>query len=103
MFKLKLEIDALRVESFQTAAASTARGTVRGNAAAVRCNSNAPDCDGLTCAGSCIGPCTSDGVAVAGGAAVLQPSDEVAVTDKSYWETCYINTCAGCTSDAQPC
>ena len=101
MPKLKLEIDSLQVESFQTAAMGAARGTVRGNGAALaRCNSDAPDCDGLTCAGSCIGPCTSDGVA---DAAAIQPADDVAITDKSYWETCYINTCAGCTSEVNPC
>ena len=59
MSKLKLEIDALRVESFETSAgAAAARGTVRG---AQGCDTNAHDCDPITCGPSCIGSCTSMG------------------------------------------
>jgi hypothetical protein len=103
MKKMKLSVDTLRVESFATAAPAAARGTVRGNAAALACNTDAPDCDPITCAGSCIGPCTSNGgYAVAASAqAVDQPVDGSAnplCTSPSYLETCIFYTCGGCDS-----
>jgi len=92
MKKMKLEIDALRVEGFATHAAQGARGTVRGNAVAVPvCDTNAADCDPLTCGPSCIGGCTSNGGAYAlADTAIIDPSD------RSFIDTCWINTCAGC-------
>src|SRR5262249_32900133 len=65
MNKMKLQVEALRVESFTTASPTIARGTVHGNRAA-GCDTNAPDCDPITCGPSCIGPCTSNGAYVAG-------------------------------------
>jgi hypothetical protein len=88
MSKLKLEIDALRVESFETAAALGSRGTVLG-AQVARCNTDAYDCDPLTCGPSCIGGCTSDGAKVA---------QAVTPQDDSFIQTCWFYTCAGCTT-----
>jgi hypothetical protein len=100
--KLKLEMDALRVESFHTAASGPARGTVHGNAAALaRCNTDAPDCDPITCGPSCIGACTSDGAALAAAAGsdpVIVQSANKLCTSPSYLETCIFYTCAGCTT-----
>ncbi|HEV7590228.1 MAG TPA: hypothetical protein VGO40_19065 [Longimicrobium sp.] len=87
MSKLKLDIDALRVESFETAAALGSRGTVRG-AQLARCTTDAYDCDPLTCGPSCIGSCTSNGAA----AAQATPQDE------SFLQTCWFYTCGGCTT-----
>lgn len=98
MKKLKLDFDALQVESFHTAGAARGRGTVRGNAAA-RCDTNAYDCDGLTCGPSCIGPCTSDGAdALAAGAVAGSAGCNTLVTDESYLQTCIFYTCGGCTT-----
>jgi hypothetical protein len=88
MSKLKLEIDALRVESFETAAALGSRGTVLG-AQVAGCNTDAYDCDPLTCGPSCIGSCTSNG-----GDAV----QAVTPQDESFIQTCWFYTCAGCTT-----
>ncbi|HEX8243676.1 MAG TPA: pinensin family lanthipeptide [Longimicrobium sp.] len=101
MKKMKLQLEALRVESFATAAAAPARGTVRGNAAAVGCNTDAPDCDPITCGPSCIGPCTSNGYAAAdsGTEPIIVGSANELCTDPSYVETCIFYTCGGCTSD----
>lgn len=102
--KLKLELDALHVESFATDRGTRARGTVNANAA--RCGTNAADCDPITCGPSCIGPCTSDGAGVAVAEAqngFVKATDPI-VTDKSYLETCIFYTCAGCTTaDPQYC
>lgn len=69
MSKLKLEIDALGVESFETAAMlGSARGTVRGAHAGVRE-------DGLD---DTIEPVTTD--------------------DPSFIQTCWFYTCGGCTT-----
>jgi hypothetical protein len=100
--KLKLEMDALRVESFETAMPASGRGTVRGNAVA-RCDTNAADCDPITCGPSCIGPCTSNGAgaALAGDRfAVTDPvgSDVDLCTNDSYVQTCIFYTCGGCTT-----
>ena len=108
MPKLKLEVDALRVESFHTAAAGQPRGTVNGNAVAgARCGTDAPDCDPITCGPSCIGACTSDGAqAAAGGSVVvIEPaSDNQWCTNESYQQTCMLYTCGGCTTeDPQYC
>lgn len=102
--KLKLELDALRVESFDTAAASAARGTVRGNGrlAAGGCNTDAPDCDPITCGPSCIGPCTSDNqlqAAAIGSDPVIVGSANPLCTTPSYLETCIFYTCGGCTTE----
>jgi hypothetical protein len=97
MKKIKLELDALRVESFATDAARPARGTVRGRALAGGCNTDAPDCDDITCGPSCIGPCTSDG-ALAANAVAIDGSNPIR-TDPSYIETCIFYTCGGCTTD----
>jgi hypothetical protein len=69
MKMLKLELDALRVESFHAASAGRGRGTVRGNAAGI---AN----DKLGCS-----------------------SVNTLVTDESYQQTCIFYTCGGCTSD----
>ena len=100
MKKMKLQLEALRVESFDTAAAGHARGTVRGNAVAIAaCNTDAPDCDPITCGPSCIGPCTSNGdyAAAASDPIVVGSANELC-TDPSYVETCIFYTCAGCTT-----
>lgn len=55
MKKLTLDLDALRVESFDTDRARDERGTVRGNAVTLDEN---PTCDGgNTCWDSCDGVC----------------------------------------------
>ncbi|HYH82766.1 MAG TPA: pinensin family lanthipeptide [Longimicrobium sp.] len=100
--RLKLRIDALRVESFETAAVGSARGTVRGNGlVAARCDTNAPDCDPITCGPSCIGACTSDGAGVAAARTdpVVVGSANPLCGTPSYLETCIFYTCAGCTSE----
>lgn len=52
--KLRLELENLRVESFATAAARGERGTVEGQAATRRCQTDA--CTDATCGGAgCLG------------------------------------------------
>lgn len=102
MKTLKLKLDALRVESFQTAATPSVRGTVRGNGqVAARCDTGAADCDAITCGPSCIGPCTSDGAVAraAGGTEPIIGSASPLCDDPSYLETCILYTCGGCTTD----
>lgn len=53
MRKLKLELEELRVESFETAEAAAERGTVRGHAITDLCSR----ADGFTCFESCGGTC----------------------------------------------
>lgn len=90
MKKLRLELDALAVESFATGAGPGDRlGTVRG-AAVARCNTCANDCDPLTCGPSCIGACTSD--------AQQQQQAGTITNDPSYLQTCRFYTCGGCTT-----
>lgn len=59
MRKMKLDIDRLAVESFAIMDAGTgARGTVRGNAATLRCSAPSncvPDTCSFSCNGSCVG------------------------------------------------
>jgi hypothetical protein len=54
MKKLRLQVDALRVESFAPAAAAAERGTVRGEemsgaSCPYDCTLRGVTCDGLTC------------------------------------------------------
>jgi len=69
MKKLKLEMDALRVESFHAASAGRGHGTVRGNAAGI------------------------------GDDQLEHTPVNTIVTDESYQQTCIFYTCGGCTSD----
>jgi len=63
MKKLKLELDELKVESFQTDRGASARGTVRGQGEGsyeLGCPTMDPSCNGScegTCPGSCVGTC----------------------------------------------
>ena len=72
MAKMKLEIDALRVESFDTAAADAGRGTVRGHSGDTEDCEAALVTDWKTCKGdyctartlchySCLGECFDAG------------------------------------------
>jgi hypothetical protein len=69
MKKMKLRLEALRVESFATATSADARGTVHGNDA------------------------------MQGSDPIIVGSANELCTDQSYVETCIFYTCGGCTSD----
>jgi len=69
MSKLKLEIDALRVESFETAAALGSRGTVLGAQVAAIHEDGWED-----------------------------PIQPVTTDDPSFIQTCWFYTCGGCTT-----
>lgn len=62
--KLVLDLDAIEVTSFDTGAASVARGTVQANAASkeATCPNTImdPSCE-ISCAESCLDPCTGFG------------------------------------------
>jgi hypothetical protein len=69
MRKLRLEIEDLKVESFDAGAAEARKGTVRGRIS-IHCDPSSPDtCDGgQTCDGglSCAGGCGASGVNTCG-------------------------------------
>lgn len=102
MLKLKLNVEELAVESFETADGTAGRGTVRGQAITPSaCPTDAYDCDPNTQGGSCIMKCTSCRWAAVDEQA---PVAGIGGTDNSYVQTCMINTCQGCSDDPMyPC
>ncbi len=65
MRKVKLDVDALAVQSFRTTAGKDeVRGTVEGNAETLRLCTNFVSCDGNTCPFSCFGSCDPNSGAV---------------------------------------
>ena len=97
MKKLRLDVDALTVESFATDAGLRGAGTVRANAVTPSaCPTDAYDCDPNTIGASCGIRCTSCkwAVADADGVAAAGTVDQ----DKSVAETCVFYTCATCTT-----
>lgn len=114
MRKLRLDMDELRVESFDTTAAGGARrGTVRGNADGVAsaepdtCQSQDAQCsDDSNCAQSCPWTCAGDPVSCGGsceGSCHTCP-DTCGRTcgetcDYVSCDTCLFYTCGGCTTE----
>ena len=120
--KLKLELDELRVESFDTTAADgVARGTVRGNAGAYpaasadidTCATQSPDCSwDSNCARSCPWTCAGDPVSCGGscdGATCPDTCQESCygscvrtcgkTCENLSSDTCLFYTCGGCTTE----
>lgn len=104
MKKLKLRMDALRVESFETVAGpGAARGTVRGNEPTAGCTETAnPECTqafacetygDCTMYGSCEGTC--------GNSCVDTCQVSCYGTCDETCATCYATAC-GCVSDGAP-
>jgi hypothetical protein len=99
MKKLTLELDALRVESFETGDAAGPRGTVRGAAVTPSaCPTDAYDCDPNTQGGSCVARCTSCKWAAADAAEQPGGASDPLCQDPSYVQTCLFYTCGGCTT-----
>ena len=64
MKKLKLQLEDLRIDSFQTTPTEKRKGTVVGkeNSILVTCESNCPTCEGTcweTCPPTCDNPCVT--------------------------------------------
>ena len=100
MKKLRLELDALEVESFDVARAGPSTGTVHGHITATQCNTS-PDrtCAGyLTCAfNSCDGWCT------AGNCTDYGTCDATCIHCTQTCETGCEQTCFSCDSCAITC
>lgn len=109
MKKLTLQVDDLRVESFETVRTEAPRGTVRGNAPTWYCSEQI-DCtydygcetENVSCGGSCNGSCVDTCGASCNGTCAASCYGTCEATCNSCDYSCYESGCA-CTVQWSAC